>query len=890
MLDGLSRFLFGYDFFISYAYKDGIAYAAALEKKLSDLDFACFLDASELPPGEQLPASLRRAIHRSKALVLVGTEGAITAPFVKLEVFTALEEKKVIPIDIDGIRERVELPALRELPWVNQERGSSELEGPSSAVIERISGYAQFTRRNAIMQRVVRAAVTVFLLIGLATVWQWRRAVEQRRIATVVSDSLVSQQLIAQSRSVMDAEPDLALLLAVRAFERARDAETQSHLLRVLQYDPGLDRVLYPGHPGPVSVNALAYHPSGARLAAANEDGTISIWDAATGALLGKRLATGLVGASALAFGPREGQIVVAAADSGDLQLWDVRSGQMLARSAPAQRPRSATVAAFSADGRRAAVGSRFDITLWDLEAWRPTGSIAAAGGEVFIATHLAFNADGKRLASADMRAPIQLWDVGSARAIGAPLRLSPSNTSASAVAFAPDGRRLAAATSWIRLWDLEHRTPVGPPLRGHEADVDRLVFSPNGDRLVSKATDALRLWDLDTVAPLGRILRGAGAGVRDVVVSPDGAHIAAGDAAGRVFLWRIDPAERLATKVKASDESVFAVAYTPDGAWLAVADGAGVVRLRNRATGQALGPPLGDSSSRGVYNLAFSPDGRQLAAVGHGDITLWDVSAARARVRIRHGGAGLEYVPAAVYSPDGRVLATGGTDRTVRLWNTTDGTLLRTLGGHDGGILALAFSPDGAVLASGSGDRTVRLWRVATGEGSSPALDVREGPVRALRFLQGGKRLLAVTDSATALWDPRTRELIHASRLALSPEDERPATVTVDRAGRWLAFLRSNGSIRLWRVDTGAPLAESLHPIRFFYQTSFPAWGALTFSPDGRQLAAAALGPEVLLWDVDADSWVKRACRIANRDLTQQEWAKYVGARAEYEPTCRDQ
>jgi hypothetical protein len=49
-------------------------------------------------------------------------------------------------------------------------------------------------------------------------------------------------------------------------------------------------------------------------------------------------------------------------------------------------------------------------------------------------------------------------------------------------------------------------------------------------------------------------------------------------------------------------------------------------------------------------------------------------------------------------------------------------------------------------------------------------------------------------------------------------------------------------------------------------------------------------LGPEVLLWDVDADSWVKRACRIANRDLTQQEWAKYVGARAEYEPTCRDQ
>jgi hypothetical protein len=48
MLERLSKFLLGYDFFISYAYQDGQEYATALSDKLNNLDYACFFDASEL--------------------------------------------------------------------------------------------------------------------------------------------------------------------------------------------------------------------------------------------------------------------------------------------------------------------------------------------------------------------------------------------------------------------------------------------------------------------------------------------------------------------------------------------------------------------------------------------------------------------------------------------------------------------------------------------------------------------------------------------------------------------------------------------------------------------------------------------------------------------------
>lgn len=505
------------------------------------------------------------------------------------------------------------------------------------------------------------------------------------------------------------------------------------------------------------TVFALVFSSDGKTLAEGGGDGTIRMYDVATGKerrsiRAGHRDVTSYLGSLAFL---RGGKAIISGGYKSTIQLWDAVTGEKLSLFAnQIEGP-----CAVSADEKHLATWSDSAIRLWDMATGKETVSLPGHWSSVRAAA-VTDTEEGKTLISSEVsRNPgfaLCFWDL----ATGKQLRRTVSLPEPGQIMrFSPDAAALAAtgehsADSSVRLWDVK-----------------------SGKRLHTLAHDLQQF-----------------EGVTAVAFAPDGRTLATatGFAAGdmekanyAIHLW--DPAAgRELRRWPAHKNTIFDLCFSRDGRLLISASWDRTLCIWRTATGKQIHCLKGHTDV--LRTVALSPDGRLLASAGQdGKVRLWELLTGSEILRIKTWASRL------TFSPDGQTLASVNglgmndvkPDNVIRFWDVRTGEATGKLPGHPDGVTLLRFSPDGKVLVSGGDDSTLLAWDVTANRKLRP---VQRRELAAGEF-EAGWRDLRDKDAAVAY--KAIGKLTEASTQAIKLLSERLARQDRDVLRRMAALIK---------------------------------------------------------------------------------------------------
>ena len=602
----------------------------------------------------------------------------------------------------------------------------------------------------------------------------------------------------------------------------------------------------------------VAFSPDSRRLAADVADGSIRVYNVATGEE-SARLDPASPPAH-ICFHPDGRRLGVSSKDGRTVQIWDVETGRVL-RTLP--HPKGVMGIGWRADGKLLAAAC-FDSRIYVWEADSGTRQ-AVLEGHKDVVHHVAFHPTQNLLVSHAWDSTTRVWSLADGRQL--------LSVDGYFLRFDPEGRYLAFVNGLqIGLWEVACRPECETLGTGKELseDVYGVAISPDGRLMASGGglDCGVRLWDLATFRQVACLAAGTAASVR--FHPTDGSLITSSDRG--LFKW---PIKR--SRHQASNQLVVGPALplgiprgtvpkfmdmSSDGRTLVVEDADGY-----RAV--VVHPELDKTTilnggSHGLF-IAVSPDGNWAARGNYGKdgVEVWD-----ARTGKRVCDLPVKGTATVAFSPDGQWLVTAA--NVYEFWRTGSWQLQRSIPGTSGGNQGgrIAFSLKGKVMAITISSNLVQLIETNTGRVLAD-LEATPKPswVQWLCFSSDGNQLAtACGTEGIRVWDlRRIRQRLAAMHLDWDMPHYPPAVQAAD--------------LKPLQVEVNlGPLAGAAHRER-----------SQNYAKSGQWEKAIEEATKAI--ELDPDRAEYRHCRGVVR-ARQTQWAEAAGGlqesdRAAARPNC---
>ncbi|KAA3645526.1 MAG: WD40 repeat domain-containing protein [Chloroflexi bacterium] len=263
-----------------------------------------------------------------------------------------------------------------------------------------------------------------------------------------------------------------------------------------------------------------------------------------------------------------DSKTLVSAGMDNVVKLWSV--GDWKHKKTFEGHEKSVNSLSFSPDGKTLVTGSTDEsLNLWSfpggkLKESRPR---SASGAQV--------SSDGKYIASV-IRHKIKVWDYAS----GEELFKVDDHDKNRGVMFSPDSKTLftSGLSDHISMWSVPDGEHLGR-LEGHKKVVMSMKFAKGGNFFASTGYEGtLRVWfaeDWEEVMAIPLDFRG---GLLSLAISPDNKTIAISDS-HRIILVAVEKGA-IEEEIELKPKGVYALDFSPDGKWLANSAADGRVRV----------------------------------------------------------------------------------------------------------------------------------------------------------------------------------------------------------------------------------------------------------------------------------------------------------------------